>query len=622
MSGARKKFPVLDSLKEAIFGAIESNDLGDVQTTLIALRKTKHYNPNDMSLHIDNEGRTFLHYALELNHLEIFKHFLEQQSSQTEIMFHKTHEGQTILMQAIENAIVGKDPAFETLAELLDLTMGLAIDTKATAKIWLAQDNNGDSILHLAATSSNIELLKFLISVLSSAEELKSLINLKNNQGHTPLSGALLLTNQCNPQVITLLMNNGAMLDEKDTHIQDQLKRFSNMSQDDKKYVLFNLTESATNLSNKTIIRKHLKELVLKNPDDKPIRDIYLFAESRHSLFALLCAHHEVNPDVPLRETYVSNPALENEDEREISILEIEGTKKLSDHMPRFFKRLITEKAALMVQHRQYDYPTNPDMQKEIDHELLLQNELKTLTSLLHDVESAKNNLRQPNAERERIAISASLTLLVFGAFAALTAHAITQAINHTENFIPTIDNTGEKDQSCSLEWNHYRVVESGLFFRTHERICEDANLTPRVGYSVLAAFSILAGLSATFIAAWAANRHVSVAKITFRRDDVNSLIDSLTAIEPHLAAHPIYSAIRKELTDNLAELSTNITRSRAADIFESIETALNTVVATIQENRQLIGLPAANNHAVIEIIDDVEINDEDNDAAPLLLRR
>jgi ankyrin repeat protein len=177
--------------------------LTDLAISLI----THLYCTNDLNS-VDDNGKSFLHHALEANEENIAKTLLELQKDNPQIIFAEDHIGQTCLLLA----------AKQGYADIVQIIIDLAKDVKPNTpgyKIWLRPDNNGNTPLHLAVMYWHKEVIKMLLLQLSHEDKkiAKNHINRKNLECNTALHLACFRsTVPIDDELISLLIQNGADL--------------------------------------------------------------------------------------------------------------------------------------------------------------------------------------------------------------------------------------------------------------------------------------------------------------------------------------------------------------------------------------------------------------------------
>ncbi|MGA9364746.1 MAG: ankyrin repeat domain-containing protein [Bacteroidota bacterium] len=191
----------LDSMKMIIHGKQGIEDVTDSRLTLLHIAAYKGYldivkylveNEVDVNPKAAN-GITPLHLAAQQGHKEIVQYLLDHEASITA----KTEKGQTPFALAVQ----------QNQKEVVDLLIGLQKENK-TSKVTEEKDNDGNTVLHLAATANNVPTFRELLSLYPEP-------NVQDYDGRTPLH---LACGNGDSDIVTELLATNAEVNISDHH--------------------------------------------------------------------------------------------------------------------------------------------------------------------------------------------------------------------------------------------------------------------------------------------------------------------------------------------------------------------------------------------------------------------
>jgi ankyrin repeat protein len=196
----------LDSMKMIIHGKEGVENVTDSRLTLLHIAAYKGY-LDIVKYLVENEvdanpkaanGITPLHLAAQQGHKEIVQYLLDHEASITA----RTEKGQTPFALAVQ----------QNQKEVVDLLIGLQKENKIS-KVTEEKDNDGNTVLHLAATANNVPIFRELLSIYPEP-------NVQDYDGRTPLH---LACGNGDSDIVTELLANNAEVNISDRYSNSPL---------------------------------------------------------------------------------------------------------------------------------------------------------------------------------------------------------------------------------------------------------------------------------------------------------------------------------------------------------------------------------------------------------------
>lgn len=273
-----------DDVKERMKGALESAiEKGDEEAAANIIKILYTCAPDFLNWDINN-GQNVLIYALLKNRRKLVKKLLAE-SYDINLIIQEDYNKRNFIWHAFN---LDEQEIIKPIVNLLC--------QENQYELLLKGDINNNTLLHCAAKYDS-SLLPYLLNRIPN-ENLRNLINQSNTTGDTPLHWA---TEHHSFQAVLLLINHGANLLMINNGGKSAARLLLELSQNDSSTFLQILNK--INQDAKSILIKQFRQELIDHPSDTQLRN-YFKANGLSSLQLLLLAHHEFNPNIPLRDHY------------------------------------------------------------------------------------------------------------------------------------------------------------------------------------------------------------------------------------------------------------------------------------------------------------------------------
>lgn len=265
-------------LVDALFSAIKENhDFNVRQLSRLIEESSKTDDLNQNKAHLDarnEDGQSFLHYALQCEAFDAFRlllpfyvskrEFTLSQDKKRAVLLSQDKNGRSLFWWAVKSG--RRDIAIQLFTSFYkpkptDDAADEAVFTPAIAS-WMQPDNKGVTPLHVAASLS---LLLLILNNLDKRDEPQNIVNLHDAKGDTPLH--TVCREKRGPQHILALLLAGAA-----THLQNK-KGESFLTYHAQDPTIFTIQDLKLELQLE-IFAKHL-QIVLANPDNEELKKFH-----------------------------------------------------------------------------------------------------------------------------------------------------------------------------------------------------------------------------------------------------------------------------------------------------------------------------------------------------------
>ncbi|MBX3709544.1 MAG: ankyrin repeat domain-containing protein [Gammaproteobacteria bacterium] len=423
-------------LEKALESSIKLNDLQAATGLIKTILKS-----NGASLEsLDKEGRSFLFLALEMGASQIARLLLNIQEDNDNILFSKDKNKQSLLHIAASKGY------YSIVIRLVEIA-----ERKKKLNLYLEEDDQGHTVLHQAAASGEEKVIELLLKKTNEFDRLflAKFINQVNKDGNTALHYAfknVFKVAKC--KSIEHLIQYGAHLNLSNNKHDAAIILFSNLTQEEQVEIFLSL-----NKQNQDRVLQSYKQLLIKINMPENLKNCYFKLTSLHSLQALLIAHHELNPNVPI-------PIYEKKDPNENDVI-IDIEKYLSDtalqQMPLYRGRIALAKEETEKnpgKKKGKNVLTEKEKSDEADNrsnDEILNTDRITLTSLIDDIASYLNDLQhRPTASISSRVLTVLIPTVFLLSLAGLEYVLVSEYLNFDNKFHTDV-NSPDWDRNWNL---------------------------------------------------------------------------------------------------------------------------------------------------------------------------
>lgn len=288
--------------EKALISALSERNEGNALLMINAI-KNQHGYPSASLNYVDDNGRNFLSFALEVKLPNIARTLLDFDilTNDPKILFsvHPSKQ-QTLICQAAENNYTDiVEKLLECSTNYLDKLPVFIAELHQGYQCWHKADGLGNTPLFYAIKHQNIKLMIHFINLMAKDEvNHAALANHSDHAGNTALHR--IFNQGAGFEALDQLLSCGASMTAINQKRETPFKLFRLLDADTQINILATISKS--NISKLASI---YKEYLKRHPDDSEVRRVYYtLAGARLSLKELLIANLETNPEINPQKYY------------------------------------------------------------------------------------------------------------------------------------------------------------------------------------------------------------------------------------------------------------------------------------------------------------------------------